>query len=105
MQFVAHTTLGPVAGRLLARLAIERHGVVPPEEDTTEPARTERALRRAFLWTPRWPWRCSSKEGVRAGDVLECLPMWTDDANIVNNHDTKKNVFAHNLKSQSNPLP
>ena len=56
-----------------------RGGYEAPEEDGVEPARTERALRRAFCFSPRWPWRCGLK-GERAGDVLETLPMWTDDA-------------------------
>ena len=57
-----------------------RGGFEAPEEDCAEPARTERALRRAFCWSPRWPWRWCCKGDARAGDVLETLPMWTEDA-------------------------
>ena len=56
-----------------------RGGYEAPEEDGAEPARTERSLSRAFCFRPRWPWRCGAKD-ERAGDVLETLPMWTDDA-------------------------
>ena len=56
-----------------------RGGYEAPEEDGVEPARTERVLGRAFCFSPRWPWRCGLK-GEHAGDVLETLPMWTDDA-------------------------
>ena len=57
-----------------------RGGFEAPEEDCAEPARTERALQRALCITLRWPWRCGTKD-ERAGDVLETLPMWTEDAN------------------------
>ena len=72
--------------RLMRPKLRSRGGFEAPEEDGREPARTERALRRAFCWSPRWPWRCGGKE-ERAGDVLETLPMWTDDAN------QKKGIF------------
>ena len=67
--------------RLMRPRLRSRGGFEAPEEDSSEPARTERALRRAFLWTPRWPWRwCCGKDGERAGDVLDTLPMWMDDS-------------------------
>ena len=46
--------------------------------DCEEPARTERVLSRAFS-LKFWQY-CGGKE-ERAGDVLETLPMWLEDAN------------------------
>ena len=67
----------------LARLRVMRSrlrcrgGFEPPDEDSEEPTRTERALSRAFSCSL---WRYCGGQRERAGDVLETLPMWTDDA-------------------------
>ena len=55
-----------------------RGGFEAPEEDNLEPARTERALRRALSCGF---WRYCGGQKERLGDVLETLPMWLDDAN------------------------
>ena len=55
-----------------------RGGFEAPDEDAVEPARTERALRRALSCGF---WRYCGGEEERLGDVLETLPMWLDDAN------------------------
>lgn len=56
-----------------------RGGYEPPEEDCAEPARTERALSRALCCNF---WRYCGGQRERAGDVLETMPMWLDDANV-----------------------
>ena len=46
----------------------------PPEEDTEEPARTERALGRFFTW------RCLRFREINSGDAFSYLPSWLGDS-------------------------
>jgi len=57
-----------------------RGGFEAPEADGEEPARTERALLRAFCGLSCLLKYNGGSEEEYAGDILEVLPMWLDDA-------------------------
>lgn len=74
-------SLGKI-GLMVPRLR-GRGGYEPPDEDCEEPARTERAIQRAFCCNF---WRYCGGMEERAGDVLETLPMWTVCAILSQHH-------------------